>query len=106
MAIEIGPREERRRHQRVTVTLSATVSTTERVMIATLRSISRSGASLELEGPAAVGLGTCVVLAGDGAVLRDCNAKVVEIDGALWRLAFDPALPATELLSVAKALNG
>ena len=98
-----GLRGERRRYQRVAVTLPATVSTAERVLAATLRSISRSGASIELGDPQALPLGARVVLAGD--VLRSCDAKVVEIDGTLIRLAFEPALPAMDLLGVAKALS-
>ena len=102
----IGPRDERRRYQRVAVTLPATVSTAERVLAATLRSISRSGASIEFGDAPTVPPGARVVLAGHGAVLRGCDAKVVEIEGNLCRLAFEPALPAMELLGVAKALAG
>ena len=98
-----GPRGERRRFQRVAVTLPATMSTAERVLAATLRSISRSGASIELGDTQTVPLGTRVVLAGEA--LRGCDAKVVEIDGTLVRLAFEPALPAMELLGVAKMLT-
>jgi hypothetical protein len=103
---EIGLRDdERRRYQRVAVTLPATVSTAERVLSATLRSISRSGASIEIGDAAALPSGARVVLAGTGAVLRGCDATVVETDGTLWRLAFEPALPAMDLLGVAKALT-
>ncbi len=98
-----GLRGERRRFQRVAVTLPATMSTTERVLHATLRSISRSGASIELGDPQSLPLGARVVLAGN--VLRSCDAKVVETDGTMVRLAFDPALPAMDLLGVAKALT-
>ena len=104
--IGIEPRGERRGHQRVAVRLTATVSTAERVLAATLRSISRSGASIEFGDPVVLSPGAHVVLAGDGAALRDCGAKVVEGDGTVWRLAFEPALPASEFLGVAKALNG
>ena len=105
-ATEIGPRGERRAHQRVSVRLSATISTAERALAATLRSISRSGASIELDVPVTLRRGARVVLTGDAAALRDCSAKVIEGDGSLWRLAFDRALPAAEFLGVAKALNG
>lgn len=98
-----GPRGERRRFQRVSVTLPATVSTAERVVSATLRTISRSGASIELGDPQQMPLGARVVLAGN--VLRSCDAKVVETDGTVVRLVFDPALPAMDLLGVAKALT-
>jgi hypothetical protein len=99
-------RGERRRFQRVAVTLPATVSTAERKLSATLRSISRSGASIEFDDAPALAQGARVVLAGQDSVLRDCDATVVEIDGKLWRLAFEPALPAMDLLGVAKALAG
>jgi hypothetical protein len=44
------------------------------------------------------------VLAGHGSGLRGCDARVVEAKGVRWRLAFDPALPATDLRGVAPAL--
>jgi hypothetical protein len=101
----VAVRTERRRHQRVAITLPATVSTAERKLAATLRSISRSGASIEFDDLPAVAPGARVVLAGAGAVLRDCGATVVETEGRVVRLAFEPALPAMELLGVAKALT-
>jgi len=98
-------RQERRRFQRVDIELPAVVRLVGSELAATLRSISRTGAVVELGRAAAVPAGGWVVLAGAGRELRGCDAKVIEVDGARWRLAFDPALPALDLLGVAKLLR-
>jgi hypothetical protein len=98
-------RDDRRRYQRVAVTLPATLSIADQMLSATLRDISRSGASIELGNPLAMTHGARVVLAGNGAVLRGCDAKVVASDGRTCRLVFEPTLPAMELLGVARALG-
>src|SRR5271170_3464943 len=93
---------ERRRFQRVDIEIPAVVRLVGSELAATLRSISRTGAVVELGGAATIAPGGWVVLAGADSVLRGCDAKVVETDGAFWRLAFDPALPAMDLLGVVK----
>jgi len=98
------PRGERRRFQRVPVSVPATVQVSGDVIFATLRDLSRSGASLELSDSPAVPPGARVQLA--GAVLPAWDATLVEADGPYWRLAFEPALPAKELVGVARALAG
>jgi hypothetical protein len=98
-------RQERRRFQRVDLDLPAVVRLVGSELSATLRSISRTGAVVELGRAAAMPVSGWVVLAGAGRELRGCDAKVIEADGARWRLAFDPALAAMDLLGVAKLLR-
>jgi hypothetical protein len=98
-------RQERRRFQRVDIALPAVVRLVGRELSATLRSISRTGAVVELGRAAAIPPAGWVVLAGTGRELRGCDATVIAADGARWRLAFDPALPAMDLLGVAKLLR-
>ena len=95
---------ERRRFPRVALALPATVRTAAGKVAATVRTISRSGAEVEFGDAVPVATGGWVVLAADGAVLRGCDATVVGTDGVRWRLAFDPTLPAMDLLGIAKLL--
>jgi hypothetical protein len=97
-------RQERRRFQRVDLDIPAIVRLVGSELAATLRSISRTGAVVELGRAATMAPGGWVVLAGADSVLRGCDAKVIEADGARWRLAFDPTLPAMDLLGVAELL--
>jgi hypothetical protein len=98
-------KQERRRFQRVDLEIPAVVRLVGSELSATLRSISRTGAVVELGRAATMAPGDWVVLAGAASVLRGCDAKVIEADGARWRLAFDPALPAMDLLGVARLLT-
>jgi hypothetical protein len=95
---------ERRRFRRVAIDLPATVRTAAGALDATVRTISRSGAEVEFGRAVPIATGGWVVLAADGNVLRGCDATVVGIDGVRWRLAFDPTLPALDLLAIAKLL--
>ncbi len=98
--------DERRRYQRVAVTMPATLSIADRILSGTVRDISRSGAAVEFgDDPLGMAHGARVVLAGAGAVLRSCEAKVVAHDGRRCRLVFEPTLPAIELLGVARKLG-
>ena len=99
------PPSERRRFQRIDVDLPAIVRTVAGELSATVRRISRTGADVELGRAASAPTGDWVVLAGVQSVLRGCDARVVATDGAHWRLAFDPALPALDLLGIAKLLG-
>jgi hypothetical protein len=98
-------KQERRRFQRVDLEIPAVVRLVGSELSATLRSISRTGAVVELGRAATMAPGDWVVLAGAASVLRGCDAKVIEADGPRWRLAFDPALPAMDLLGVARLLT-
>ena len=95
---------DRRRFQRVDLDIPAVVRLVGGELSATLRSISRTGAVVELGRAAAMAPGGWVVLAGTDSVLRGCDAKIIEADGAMLRLAFDPTLPAMDLLGVVRLL--
>jgi len=93
--------DDRRRFQRVAVTLPATLNIADHLLSATVRDISRSGAALEFGKPVPVKRGERVVFAGDGAMLRAHDAKVIASDGRICRLVFEPTLSAMDLLGVA-----
>jgi hypothetical protein len=95
---------DRRRFRRVAIDLPATVRTAAGEIDATVRTISRSGAEVELGRAVPIPTGGWVVLVGGRDVLRGCDATVIGTDGVRWRLVFDPTLPAMDLLGVAKLL--
>jgi|SRR5581483_9767300 len=95
---------DRRRFRRVEPDLPAVVRLVGAEHAATVRSISRTGAMVEIGGAVATPANGWVVLATPDNALRACDARVIGIEGACWRLAFDPTLPAMDLLGVAQRL--